>query len=493
MLPVVDEPPEPFKCEGWALGRPFGAYRRKGVGELVLKHRRQRAEPLEDAPELETDHPGLKLAYDRAIADLRSLEMPQPDGQYALAAGLPWFMTLFGRDSVISALQTKLLGPRLMAGTLHSLARLQARDIDDAADAEPGKIPHEVREGEQTVLEFVRPQLYYGSVDSTPLFLILLAEAYRWTGDLELVRALLPAGQAALEWIDRHGDSDGDGFVEYKRRTPEGLANQCWKDSGDSMSFADGRLAEPPLAVAEVQGYVYAAKMGMAEVFRALGDADRADRLNAEAAALRKQFDEAFWMPEAGYYAIALDRDKRQVDSIASNAGHCLWSGIVLPHRAGNVAARMLAPDMFSGWGVRTLSTDMTRFDPVSYHNGTVWPHDNSIIAAGLARYGFFDEANELIFSLLDAAAAFPNYRLPELFAGYPRRELSFPVSYPSANAPQAWAAGAIVQFVELLLRARPDGDRLVAGGDTGTWNADRPPISVQLKGVPYRGESWDL
>lgn len=486
VLPEVDGPLEPRKCEGWALGTAFGAYRRKGVGKLLLKHRRPAAGPLEDVPRLETDHVGLIQAYAQSIPDLRALEMTHQDGHYSLAAGLPWFMALFGRDSIISALQTKILGPNLMTGTLKTLARLQARDRDDASDAEPGKIPHEVREGEQTIFELVRPQQYYGSVDSTPLFLVLFAEAYRWTGDLTLVEALLPAAEAALAWIDEHGDSDGDGFVEYQRRTPNGLFNQSWKDSHDSISFAGGELAKPPIAAAEVQGYVYAAKSQMADVYRALGREDRAARLAEEAAALKKRFDEAFWMPEAGYYAIALDSRMRQVDSIASNAGHLLWSGIVELDRAEQVRQRLLAPDMFSGWGIRTLSTEMARYDPVSYHNGSVWPHDNSIIVAGLARYGFTAEADEVICSMLDATSALPDHRLPELFAGYPRRELSFPVGYPSANAPQAWASGAIIHFVETLLRVRSDGDQLVTDGPP-------PAFSVSLESVPYRGTKWDV
>ena len=268
------------------------------------------------------------------------------------------------------------------------------------------------------MFEEVPHSRYYGSVDSTPLFLILLAETYRWTGDQDFVRQMLPAAEDALRWIDMFGDPDGDGFVEYPGSSPHGLRNQCWKDSEDSISFAGGRLASGPLAVAEVQGYVYAAKMGAADLYRMLGNPVRADVLQREAEALRKQFDEAFWMPEEGCYAIALDGQKRRVDSVASNAGHCLWPGIAYPERAAPVAERMMAPDMFSGWGVRTHSSEMARYDPVSYHNGSVWPHDNSLIAAGLARYGHHEAAEMIVDGLMAAAAAFPENRLPELFAG---------------------------------------------------------------------------
>ena len=308
----------------------------------------------------------------------------------------------------------------------------------------------------------------------------------RLAGDQALVRQMLPAAEAALRWIDVFGDLDGDGFVEFPTTSPNGLRNQCWKDSSDSISFAGGRLATGPLAVAEVQGYVYAAKMGAADLYRMLGNPVRADVLQREAEALQKQFDEAFWMPEEGCYAIALDGQKRQVDSVASNAGHCLWTGIAYPERAAQVAERMMAPDMFSGWGVRTLSSAMARYDPVSYHNGSVWPHDNSFIAAGLARYGHHEAAEMIVDGLIDAAAAFPENRLPELFAGYTRRGISFPVPYPSANAPQAWAAGAIIYSLELLLRLKPDGDSLIS---------ETPSITkpLAIHGVKFRGDRWDF
>ena len=270
------------------------------------------------------------------------------------------------------------------------------------------------------------------------------------------------------------------GFVEYRRRTRYGLRNQGWRDSGDSLNFADGRLGEGPIALVEVQGYVYDAKRKMADIYRVLGEPAKARRLERQAQHLKEQFNEAFWMPEHGYYAMALDGRKRQVDSIASNAGHCLWSGIVDEAKAGSVVERLMAPDMFSGWGIRTLSTEMGRYNPLSYHNGSVWPHDNSLIAAGMAQYGYFREANAVAMALIDAAA-FPDYRLPELFAGYPRREHSFPVPYPAANVPQAWACGALVYLLEPLLGVLPAGERLLQ-------EAPREGLSLSLVGVAYRG-----
>ncbi|MEE8163737.1 MAG: amylo-alpha-1,6-glucosidase, partial [Anaerolineae bacterium] len=394
ILPVIDTAPPPMKCVSETLGPPYGAYRRQERLPLRDLQRDRRLRPLEEGlPQLETDHPGLRMAYYQALADLRSLQMEYLPGYHILAAGMPWFMAVFGRDSIIAAIQTKLLGPDLMLGTLHTLASLQATASDGFREAKPGKIPHEVRLGELSVLEEVPHSRYYGSVDATPLFILLLWEAYQWTGDQELLRQFLPAAEAALRWIDRYGDIDQDGFVEYKRRTRQGLRNQGWKDSGDSINFANGRLAEGPIALAEVQGYVYDAKRKMANIYRALKATSRVRRLERQAQNLKEQFNDAFWMPEHGYYALALDGRKRQVDSIASNPGQCLWSGIVDEDKAGSVVERLMAPDMFSGWGTRTLSTEMARYNPLSYHNGSLWPHDNSLIAMGMARYGFFREA----------------------------------------------------------------------------------------------------
>jgi glycogen debranching enzyme len=481
VLPVTETAPPPMKCVATILGTPFESDRYQEKPPLSALTQTQGQQLLERVPTLQTDHTGLHLVYHQAIADFSSLLMEYLPGHRILAAGLPWFMAVFGRDSIISALQTKLLGPELMLGTLHTLASLQAVVQDDFREADPGKIPHEVRRGELSVLEEVPHSRYYGTIDATPLFLVLLHEAYQWTGDLELLHQLLPAAEAALQWIDRYGDLDGDGFLEYKRRTRRGLRNQGWKDSSDSVSFADGTLAQGPIALAEVQGYVYDAKRKMTQLYRVLGDTTKADQLEHQAEQLKAQFNEAFWMPEQGYFALALDGRKRQVDSIASNAGQCLWSGIIESEKASQVVKRLMAPDLFSGWGIRTLSTEMTRYNPLSYHNGSVWPHDTSLITAGMSRYGFTTEAREVALALIDAGVAFPEHRLPELFAGYPRRELSFPVPYPAANAPQAWASGAVIFLLETFLGVLPAGERLLQ-------EAQSEGLSVSLSGVIYRG-----
>jgi glycogen debranching enzyme len=458
---------------------PSGADRWAG-DEAVAVH----APP--PAAHLETNDPLLRRAWERAVTDLASLQMRGADGLTVPAAGLPWFMAVFGRDSLITGLQTLALGPDLALGALHALAREQATARDDFRDAEPGKIPHEIRHGVLARAGHVPHACYYGTVDATPLYLVLLAETWRWTGDLDLVRALLPAAEAALTWIDRHGDLDGDGFVEYERRSPRGLVNQGWKDSHDSVRFADGRPAEGPIALCEVQGYVYRAKLGLADLYHALGRRAEAADLRRRAAELRERFDAAFWMPDEGCYALALDGAKRQVDAVSSNAGQCLWAGIVPPERAPTLARRLLADDLWSGWGIRTLSTRMAAYNPISYHNGSVWPHDTSLIAAGLARYGFADEAVRVIDGLLAAAERFPEYRLPELFAGYPRRPYGVPVEYPDANAPQAWAAGAVVLMAQTLLGLAPGPRGLRCHPLPGTER-------LSLRAVPYHGEQHDM
>lgn len=484
VLPVQDGHPEPMKCADEVLGTPVGA--QINEKSMHLAEFATTTGPLRHPPTVETIHDSIRRVYDRSVADLQSLQIKVEDDRYIMAAGIPWFVAVFGRDSIISAIQAKILGPELMISTLEVLASYQAKEIDEFREAQPGKIPHEIREGELSHFQDVPHSRYYGSVDATPLFVMLLAEAHRWIGDLDLIKGLVPAAEAALAWIDEFGDSDGDGFVEYSAAPGKPLRNQCWKDSGDSISFAAGHLAEGPIAVAEVQGYVYAAKLGMAEIYETLGDVVKATRMREEATRLKRQFDDVFWMPEEGFYAIAIDGDKKQVDSIASNPGHCLWSGILSQERAEKVAERLMAPDMFNGWGIRTLSSEMARYHPVSYHNGSVWPHDSSIIATGFARYGLYDHADQVIGGLFEAAASLPENRLPELLAGYPRRAASFPVPYPSANAPQAWAASAVPSAVEILLRLRPDSDQLVS---------DVPSVSrpLSLTGVRYRGRQWSF
>lgn len=485
VVPVIDHVTNRAPCVSQILSSPFGPYQRDRAF-LGFFRQREASLPLETVPELKTDNPDLHQAYYRAIADLRALRLEQQKGYYTLAAGLPWFMAVFGRDSILSAIQTKLLGPQFMVGTLHTLAGLQAKDVDCFREAEPGKIIHEVRRGELSVFEHVPHSRYYGSIDATPLFIGLLWEAYQWTGDRSLLERFLTHAEAALSWVDDYGDLDGDGFIEYKRRTRTGLRNQGWKDSGDSISFADGRLAAGPIALAEVQGYVYDAKKKMADIYRMLNN-PLSEKLEREAAEIKERFNDLFWMPDERYFAIALDGRKRQVDSISSNPGHCLWSGIVDADKAAKVAERLMAPDMFGGWGIRTLSTEMGRFNPLSYHNGSVWPHDNSIIAAGLMRYGFVDEANQIAMALIHATSIFAAHRLPELFAGFARREYSFPVPYPAANAPQAWASGALIYLMESMLGVSAGKERLFVDVNV----QKNPPF--RLSGVCYRGNSQTL
>ena len=426
----------------------------------------------------------------RSLADLAALRMRTSGTLGRLpAAGMPWFMTVFGRDTLITCLQTMLLGPALATSALEALAALQAHSDDPSIDAEPGKIIHELRRGRAADAWF---PAYYGTVDATPLFLVLLSETWRWTGDAELVHGLREHALRALDWIDSWGDKDGDGFVEYERRSPRGLLNQSWKDSGDSQRFADGRFAEAPIAPAEVQGYVYDAKLRLAELARVVwSDEPLASRLEAQAAALRARFDEAFWVDSrGGYYALALDRDKRPVDALCSNIGHLLWSGIVPDWRAEALAERLRSPELASGWGIRTMSTSDRAFNPLVYHRGTVWPHDTSIAALGLSRYGFWDDAWALVQALFQAARWF-EWSLPEVFAGFSRRQTPFPIAYPTAARPQAWAAGAPVLCLQLLLGIRPDpAKRLLvsdAPADFPQWVGE-----LELRGISAFGTVWD-
>jgi glycogen debranching enzyme len=411
--------------------------------------------------EVDTDHELFDLAVARSMADLRLLinETPGEEERY-IAAGVPWFSTLFGRDSLITSLQTVAFRPQLAIETLMVLAARQATEVDAWRDAEPGKILHELRVGEMAAHRELPHSPYYGSVDATPLWLILLGETYDWTGDRDLVDRLWPNALAALDWIDRYGDRDGDGLIEYERRTDHGLLNQGWKDSSDAIRDRHGREAKPPIALAEVQGYVFDAKRRMAGLARVRGEHDFADRLEREAEALRERFEAAFWVDDLAYYAMALDRDKRPADAIGSNAGHCLWSGIVAPARARAVATRLMSPELFSGWGVRTYAVDQPGYNPLGYHTGTVWPHDTSLIAAGLKRYGFNEESNRLVGDILEAAQRFPAYRLPELFCGFAREDNPDPVPYPVACSPQAWSAGAPFLFLKTMLGLRAHADR---------------------------------
>lgn len=419
---------------------------------------------LAEAPKLDSDSFPLCQAYDRALRDLAALRIKGEDvseHEYAVAAGIPWFMALFGRDSLITGYQTLPFLPDIARGALRAVARLQGTKVDPATQEEPGKILHEYRVDTSPGHEALIPRFpYYGTIDATPLFLILLAETHRWTGDLELVRELWPNALRALEWMDTYGDEDHDGYIEYIRRGDRGLQNQGWKDSWDSIRFADGRIAEPPIALCEVQGYAYAARLAMAELAELLDERDVAMSQRLAAEKLRASFNVDFWLGRRGFYALALDGQKRPVDALASNAGHCLWSGIVDEHRADAVAERLLAQDMFSGWGIRTMGTEEGGYNPIGYHTGSVWPHDSAIIADGLLRSGHHAKASRVIEGLIDAAGRFEQYRLPELFGGYSRSEYRFPVEYPTACSPQAWAAGSIPLALTTILGLRADVQR---------------------------------
>jgi glycogen debranching enzyme len=442
-------------------------------------------------PRLRASWDALDHAFPRSVADLASLRIRGANGISNLpAAGMPWFMTVFGRDTIITCLQTLLFGPELAQGAIEVLAGLQAREDDAAIDAEPGKIVHELRRGKAAKNWFER---YYGTVDATPLFLILLSEVWRWTDDDAFVERFKDSAMRALAWIDEYGDRDGDGFVEYERRSKRGLENQSWKDSWDSQRFADGSLAKTPIAPVEVQGYVYDAKRRMAQLAREVWrERDLADRLDAEARELQARFDEAFWTDaRGGYYVLALDGDKKQVDSLCSNIGHLLWSGIVPPDKVDAVVDRLMGSGLWSGWGVRTMSAEDNGYSPLSYHNGTVWPHDNSLIAWGLARHSRWPEAHRIIRNLLTAAGHF-EYQLPEVFAGLPREETPFPIAYPTAARPQAWAAASPVLLLQILLGLQPDGRnhqlRSVLPLELPSWAG-----SLRLSGVRAYGKSWDV
>ncbi|MFI7072254.1 amylo-alpha-1,6-glucosidase [Micromonospora sediminicola] len=419
---------------------------------------------IERAPKLGCDCEPLAGAYRRSLNDLAALRYESITlGVRLVAAGLPWFMTLFGRDSMFTSLQALPFLPELVQPTILMLAGLQGSRIDDFRDEEPGKILHELRYGETAGFEEQPHSPYYGAADTSALFVILLDEYERWTGDAKLVHQLEYETRAALTWLDTYGDLLGTGYVWYMSRNPEtGLPNQCWKDSPDSISYADGRMPDFPRATCELQGYAYDAKLRGARLARThWNDPAYADRLEREAAALKERFNRDFWIPEREYYALALDPQGRHVDALTSNIGHLLWSGIVDESRAPAIAAHLLGPRLFSGWGVRTLADDQGRYNPIGYHVGTVWPFDNSIIAWGLWKYGFREEAGRICESMLSASRYFDG-RLPEAFAGYERGLTDYPVQYPTACSPQAWSAGTPLLLLRVMLGLEPQGEHLI-------------------------------
>jgi glycogen debranching enzyme len=408
--------------------------------------------------------------------DFHALRIPEAR-EHVVAAGIPWFATMFGRDSILASYQSLLLNPELAVDTLRVLAMNQGKEKNDWCDEEPGKILHEYREGEMTRAGEMPFGPYYGSIDATPLWLILLSETFNWTADEQLVREMLPHAYRALEWMEKYGDLDGDGFVEYLRRSPRGLVNQGWKDSWDAIMHRDGEVARAPIALCEVQGYVYEAKYRMASLLRAFGDTRTADRLKREAAEMQKRLEKAFWMPKLGFYAMALDADKRQTQVVSSNPGHLLFTRMLPQERAKTVTQRFMRDDLFSGWGWRTISRDERIFNPLSYHRGSVWPHDNSIIAHGMALYEFREPANRVFSTLFEAALRFRDYRLPELFCGIHRREHDEPVQYPVSCSPQAWASGAIFLLLTSVLGIRPSAPRK----ELNIVNPVLPPFLDQL------------
>ena len=408
------------------------------------------------SPRVTTASPALRVALQRSVKDLGALRIADPGrpGSEVVAAGAPWFMALFGRDALLTSWLALPFDPHLVSGTLHTLATYQGRRVDLMSEEEPGKILHEVRLGVDPARALGASSVYYGSVDSTPLYVVLLDEAVRWGLPLETARALLPVADAALDWVTGYGDLDGDGFVEYQRKTDRGLVNQGWKDSTDAIAFSDGHPVRGPIALCEVQAYVHAAFQARAHLAQIFDEPDVASRWQAKAADLRQAFDAAFWMPDKGHYALALDGNKRQADVLSSNIGHCLWGGIALPERVDELAGHLLGPALFSGWGIRTLADTMPTYNPVSYHNGSVWPHDSVLTAIGLARYGRHDDSARVARGLVAASVAF-NGRLPELFCGFDRAVHPMPIPYPTSCSPQAWAAATPIGLVRSTLDLR--------------------------------------
>jgi glycogen debranching enzyme len=422
-------------------------------------------------PQVRTADRNLAEVLSRSVEDLGALRIfdPEHPSWPVVAAGAPWFMALFGRDSLLTAWMLLPWDPGLALGTLRTLAARQGSEVEPESEEEPGKILHEVRFGPAASFALGGRSAYFGSADASALFVMLLAELQRWGGKENAVAALLPHADRALEWIETYGDADGDGFVEYRRKTSRGLANQGWKDSWDGINFADGTIAEAPIALAEVQGYVFAAYRARAWLANHAGDERAATAWRKKAKQLKRLFNERFWLPDRGWYAIGLDADKQPIDSLASNMGHCLWTGIVDKDKAGSVARHLMSPDMFSGWGIRTLAASMGAYNPMSYHNGSVWPHDNALCAAGLMRYGFVEHAQRVTDAIIDASVHF-GYRLPELFCGFDRAEFAAPVPYPTSCSPQAWAAAAPLQLLHSTLRFAPE----VASGQL--WCAPEVP-----------------
>jgi glycogen debranching enzyme len=451
--------------EEWSTDLSVVAVEASAVRRTKVNMQRDLERWIAEAPQLECDWEPLRAAYRRSLVDLAALRFSPPiaGGKSLPAAGLPWFMTAFGRDSILTSLQALPFKPQLAATTLTALGEWQGTRVDDFRDEDPGRILHEVRYGEMSAFEERPHSPYYGSADATQLFVILLDEYERWTGDRKLVRDLELEARAALNWIDEYADLLGNGYVWYQRRNEEtGLENQCWKDSWDSISYRDGRLPGFPRATCELQGYAYDAKVRGARLARLVWkDDELAKKLEREAADLKRRFNRDYWVEDGEYFALALDSEGKQVDPLTSNNGHLLWSGIVDQSKAKSIAAHLVGPRLFSGWGVRTLAEGEGRYNPIGYHTGTVWPFDNSFIAWGLRRYGFKEEAAQIASGNLEAAGFFDG-RLPEAFGGYGREVTKYPVQYPTACSPQAWSTGTPLLLLRTMLGLEPLGDHLV-------------------------------
>jgi len=405
---------------------------------------------------INTDNDNFNRIIDRSLLDLKLLQADLGKG-FMPIAGIPWFAVPFGRDSIITSLQTLMLNAKIAQGTLKTLAHFQGKEVNKWREEEPGKIMHEIRFGELAHLNLIPHTPYYGTIDATPLFLILAVEYFHWTGDLKFIKKILPHLKAALDWIDKYGDIDQDGYVEYNPKNKRWAVNQGWKDSRDSSVHQDGSLAIPPIALVEVQGYVYQAKKGMAKIFFYLGEKNISGKLEKETHELKEKFNRDFWMEDRKYFAFGLDYQKKQIASITSNPGHCLYSGIIEQDKAKALSKKLLSDELFSGWGIRTMGRKEIGYDPMSYHNGSVWPHDNSIIIAGLTRYNYRIEAIKVIDGFIKAAQYFKDNRLPELFCGFSLKEVKSLVKYPFACSPQAWSSGSIYLIMQSILGIEAD------------------------------------
>lgn len=472
------------ECEGEPLqqAQPFQvALQENNAARGLAQHTRSA---------LQTSNPLVNLWLDRSTSDLEMLTTRLPTGPYPYA-GVPWYSTTFGRDGILTAMEYLWVDPTMARGVLAFLASTQAKEPDIERDAEPGKILHEARRSEMANTREIPFGRYYGTVDATPLFLVLAGAYFRRTGDKEFIRGIWPNILLALAWVDRHGDRDGDGFVEYARRSAEGLVQQGWKDSHDSVFHASGELADAPISLCEVQGYVYMGKLSIAQLAGALGETALAARLVQEAAQLRQRFETTFWCEDLGSYALALDGAKQPCRVLSSNAGHALWCGIATNEHANRVIDGLMGPQFFSGWGVRTIAAGQPRYNPMSYHNGSVWPHDNALIAAGMARYGRTEEAVRLLASLFEASLHFELHRLPELFCGFPRRSGAGPTLYPVACSPQAWAAAAPFCILQACLGLEIDAGHAQISLHTPRLPAFIDWLRISRLGAP--GPSCDL